>query len=252
MTYLEKQMTNKNFNKQYKYFNFLSLLYCTLLIFSVLMPHKIISVFGYTQPGGILSFPATYLLAGVIAEVYGRKESLKLIYISVFNLFIFNSLIFIVIRLPYDGSIQNQEAIMQVFGSSMQLFFGCFFGLLCSDLTNVYRITRLKFFFKGKYFAQRLLWSTAISEAIFNIVTYQITYFGVLDYDSIWKLILNSWILKMAYSLLMIIPLLFLMKFLKKSEGVDIYDINTLKNKIPSEILFFNLLKSSKEIEKSK
>lgn len=230
-------------NQSYKYFNFLSLLYSTFLIFSVLIPRKIICVFGVNFPGGIFVFLFTYLLAGVIAEVYGRKNSVRLIAYSMINLFIFNLLIFITIRLPSPSSFTNQEEFMIVLGSSIQLFLGCFLGLLLSDLTNVYRLTRLKLFFHGKYFAQRLLWSTAISEAIFNVVTYQITYYGVLDEKEIWLLAWNSWVFKIIYSTIMLFPLLYLMKFLKRTEGIDVFDVTDDK-KTPPEAAFLKFVRT--------
>lgn len=219
------QLQNEKTNQQYKHFTFLCMCYCTLLIASVLLPYKIINIFGYSEPGGIFIYPLTYLLGGAIAEGYGRKLALRMIYSSMFCLLAFNFIIAIIIRLPSSPDAYHQEIFMQAFGSSLRLSIGCFVGLLCSDLTNIYRITRLKLLFNGKYFIQRCLWTTAISEAIFNLITYMITYFGVITLDALFKLMIHSWVLKMIYSFFMILPTLLLMSFIKKSENIDIYDV---------------------------
>ncbi|TAK76900.1 MAG: VUT family protein [Gammaproteobacteria bacterium] len=210
---------------QYKYFTFLSMFYSTLLTVSVLLPYKIINLFGFSEPGGIFIFPLTYLLSGAIAETYGRSMALRMVYFSLFCLFVFNISIAIIIRIPSMPDTPHQEVFIQAFGQGIRLAIGCFVGLICSDLTNVYRITKLKLLFGGKYFIQRCLWSTAISEILFNITAYIITYTGVLPPKRVFQLILYSWLLKMIYSLIMIFPLLLLMKFLKSTEKIDICDV---------------------------
>jgi uncharacterized integral membrane protein (TIGR00697 family) len=221
------------------------MLYCTLLIVSVLFPYKIINFFGFPEPGGIFVFPLTYLLGGAIAEAYGRELALRMVYASIFCLVVFNILIAIIIRIPSVPDAPNQEVFINAFGHSIRLTIGCFVGLIFSDLTNVYRITKLKVVLGGRYFIQRCLWTTAISEAIFNISTYLITYLGVIPFNKVCLLMLDSWILKMMYSFFMILPLLFLMNFLKKSEGIDVYDVkDTNMSKLNPESLFMKLFDS--------
>jgi len=236
---------NGKTSSQYRYFPFLSMLYCTLLIASVLLPYKIINLFGFSEPGGIFIFPLTYLLGGAIAEAYGRTIALRMVYSSIFCLFALNIIVAIIIRIPSMPDAPHQEVFIQAFGQSIKLFIGCFVGLICSDLTNVYRITKLKVLFRGKYFAQRCLWTTAISEAIFNVTTYTITYVGVIPGNNVLKLMLYSWVLKMIYSIIMIFPLLLLMRFLKKAEGVDEYDVTVDTSGFNPEFVFFKFLNAA-------
>lgn len=240
-------------NYQYKYFSFLAMFYCTLLIISVLLPYKIINLFGFSEPGGIFIFPLTYLLGGAIAEAYGRRMALKMVYSSIFCLIVFNILVAIIIRLPSIPDAPHQEIFIQAFGHSIRLTIGCLVGLICSDLTNIYRVTKLKLLFNGKYFIQRCLWSTAISEAIFNITNYLITYGGVISTPNMLRLMLYSWIFKMIYSLIMIFPLLFLMKFLKKAEKVDVYDVSDVSSSVFNpETLFIKLANLDSKIISTK
>lgn len=238
--------SHKKLNNQYKYYPFLSMLYCTLLTVSVLFPYKIINFFGYSEPGGILIFPITYLLAGVIADRYGRTLAIRMVYSSICCLLVFNILVAIIIRIPSMPDAPNQAVFSQAFGSSLRLSFGCIAGLFCSDLTNVYKITGLKLIFGGKYFIYRCLWSTAISEAIFNFITYLITYLTILPIMSIFKLMLYSWVLKIIYSLFMVFPLLLFMSYLKKAEGADIYDVKVANPWINPEALLLKFLNASK------
>lgn len=219
-------MNQSKKEKQYKYYTQLSMIYCTLLIASVLLPYKIINFFGYSEPGGILIFPLTYLLAGAVAEQYGRNLAIKMIYTSIFCLILFNLIITLIIHIPSIPTAPDQDIFLKAFKNGIWLSLGCLVGLICSDLTNIYKITGLKFFFGGKYFIQRCLWSTALSEGVFNILTYSITYYHVLPYYMVLKLMFYSWVLKLIYSVLMIIPLLILMSYLKKMEGTNIVEQN--------------------------
>jgi queuosine precursor transporter len=241
---------NDKINYQYKYFSFLSMFYCTLLTASILLPYKIINFFGFSEPGGIFIFPLTYLLGGAIAEAYGRAMALRMVYSSIFCLSVFTVIIAIIIRIPSIPNAPHQEVFIQAFGHGIRLTVGCFAGLLCSDLTNVYKITKLKLLFGGKYFVQRCLWSTAISEAIFNITTYTITYAGIIPTNNIFKLMVYSWILKMIYSLIMIFPLLLLMHFLKNAEDVDVYDVEDTVSGFNLETVLLTFLRASAMEEK--
>lgn len=243
-------MKNKSYENQFKHYSQLSMLYCTLLIASVLLPYKIISFFGFSEPGGILIFPLTYLLAGAVAEQYGRNLALKMVYTSIFCLIIFNLVTTLIVLIPSVPTAPNQNVFNEAFGHGMWLSIGCLVGLICSDLSNIYKITGLKLFFGGKYFIQRCLWSTAISEGIFNLLTYTITYFHVLPYKEILMLVLNSWILKLIYSILMVIPLLMLMAYLKKSEGNCSQEVNDPTTWMNPEILLFGILNSQSKIRK--
>lgn len=210
---------------QFKYFTFISMFYCTLLIASVLMPYKIINFFGFSVPGGIFIFPLTYLLGGAIAEAYGRNTAIRMIWFSIFCLLLFNLIIAGIVRIPSAPGVPNQEIFLQAYGSSIRLSMGCIVGLLFSDLTNIYRITKLRAIFKGKYFWQRCLWATGLSEGIFNIICYSITYYGILPNGDLLRLMIYSWLIKMSYSLIMVFPLLYLMRILKNVEGIEVYDV---------------------------
>lgn len=235
-----------SFRNQYTYFTFLSSLFTTLLIASVLLPYKIVNLFGFDEPGGIFIFPLTYLLGGAIAESYGKRMALRMVYSSIICLLVFNIIIAIIVRIPSAPSAKNQEIFLQAFGHSIRLSIGCLVGLVCSDLTNIYRITKLKILFKGKYFIQRCLWSTAISEAIFNVLTYLITYFNILSIHEIFKIAIYSWILKMVYSLIMILPLLMLMRFLKKHEKTDGYDEKNDTLQFNPKLIFTKFLNAAR------
>lgn len=243
-----KLTTSNRVNYQYKYFTFMSMLYCTLLIVSVLLPYKIINLFGMTVPGGIFIFPLTYLFGGAIAEVYGRTAAVQTIWASILCLAIFNFIVAVIIRIPSAPNVPNQEAFMQAFGYGFRLTIGCIVGLLCSDLTNVYRITRLRAIFKGRYFWQRCLWTTTLSEAIFNVVCYSITYLGVISNNTLYHLMIYSWLLKITYSFIMLFPLLYLMRYLKKAEGIDIYDVKNI-NQFNIEEAVVKLFKNSVRLE---
>ncbi len=233
----------------YKCYTTICMVYATILIISVLFPYRIIDFFNVNEPVGVFILPLNYILGCAIAEVYGRKLALKMMWSSIFCLFLSNLIIYIVVRLPSGHSAGNQQIFYDVFGSSMRFFFACFIGLVFSDLTNIYRITRLKLIFKGKYFIQRSLWVSMISEAIFNIITYTLCYFDKKSLIDIGHLIIYSWVFKVVYSLLLVLPLLYLMKFLKRVEKIDIYDVTSLGRMNSEEVLLKFLNGSNKASE---
>lgn len=73
-------MNNKD--KQYYYsstFLFIVVIFISCILISNILASKIIFIFGFSMTGGVLVFPITYILGDVITEVYGFKNSKKVI-----------------------------------------------------------------------------------------------------------------------------------------------------------------------------
>jgi uncharacterized integral membrane protein (TIGR00697 family) len=224
---MEKVTTQLTPHTATKYYHILSMLYITLVIASVILAHRLSDYFGFLEPGGIFIFPISYFLGDIMAEVYGYKLSRQLIWSTIICVSIFSVLVTLVTNSPYPPIFHNAEAYKTVFGSSILLFLGLICGLFASDFTNIYALTKFKILLKGKHFIIRSIVSTAVCELVFNIVTYSFTYLGFVSFHYFIVLIINSWLFKVAYSLIAVIPSALLVGFLKKHENMDVYDYKT-------------------------
>ncbi|MCW5588734.1 MAG: queuosine precursor transporter [Legionellales bacterium] len=227
----QKQLTN-----QPKYLNFLSIIYVAFLLVASLIVHKMVTLGGLTVSASTLIFPFTYFLGDVIAEVYGYKVSRQLIWAAFCAIFIFDMLSALIIKLPSPSSWIQQAAYNTVISPLPRTFWGDFVGLNVGAFVNVYLITKSKIILRGRFFLLRSLLSTAVGEAMFNIIAFSIVFIGVIPINEILGAMFFSYIYKAIFALLAVFPAYLIAKFLKKRENLDVYDYNTNFNPFKLEL----------------
>ena len=98
-----KKRKNKK-NKYSEIFLMISIMFVVCTLLSNILCSKIITIFGISCTAGILIFPISYIIGDIMTEIYGYKNSQKIILFG----FIFNAfatLIFwLAIKLPFPTS----------------------------------------------------------------------------------------------------------------------------------------------------
>jgi len=182
----------------------------------------------FTEPGGVFLFPLSYLLADVIAEVYGYQLAKRQVFYITFSLMIFTLIVTLVIHLPYPLSNANyQSAYKIVLGNNWRACIGFILAMFLSDWLNVYLVSKWKILLKGRYFWMRSVGANAISEFAFSSICSVITYYGVVDVGMYFKLLIDVWVFKMVYIAIIGYAMLYLVALLKKHENIP--EINTIK-----------------------
>src|SRR3990167_2215980 len=215
-------ITNKN---SYKYFTFLAVLYVTVLLLTLIIENRIV-LFGKNIKilSGTLVLPLSYAISDIITEVYGYAQMKRLIWISIITLYISAGIIYIIIHLPSDNS--NYAAYNTVFDPFTMDIFTYSIAAGISIFLNSYLLAKWKVLMHGKRFWLRSLGSTAIGEAIFIIIWALIGFSYKFPIVTLLGFMLVSYLYKIAYNLITIIPTTITTAFLKKAEKIDIYDYN--------------------------
>lgn len=210
--------------QHYKALPLLILLYLTIMLISVVMVYKIVTIGGTIIAASTLIIPFWYFLGDTIAEVYGYRISKQVIWGSLLceGLFIFtcSSLI----QLPSPAFWHHQEAYNITFGQLPRIYLGSILGIISSSFINAYAVVKWKILLKGKYFWIRSLCSSAIGEIIFTAVTITVDLLGVIPLSDLIKLIAISYGIKLLVDAFAIVPTALLTNYLKKLEGLDIYE----------------------------
>ena len=74
--------------------------YIASLLIANILANQMLSVFGFTASAGILTFPLTYILASILAEVYGYSWARRAAWASLALNALMAGLIWVVILLP--------------------------------------------------------------------------------------------------------------------------------------------------------
>src|SRR3990167_11210507 len=95
-------MNNILINKNYghKYLSILSMVSITFLIAAMIFTYRIIEIGPFLTPGGVIPFAVTYLIAGIITEIYGYENARKIIFGNFLCIFVFNLSVWFLLKLP--------------------------------------------------------------------------------------------------------------------------------------------------------
>src|SRR5438128_7158395 len=139
------------------WFVFIASLFVTCLITANIIAVKLILLFGFLVPAGILVFPLSYLFGDVLTEVYGYGAARQVIWLG----FLCNLLAVIAIYLgglaPAAPFWHNQAAYDTILGFTPRLLLASFIAYLAGEFTNSYVLAKLKLATRGRW-----LWTRTI------------------------------------------------------------------------------------------
>lgn len=201
-------------------------LFVMTLVVSNIVAVKIVEVGGRQFDAGTLLFPLAYLIGDVMTEVYGYRRARTVIWIGFLANLIAVAAIQIAIHLPAaDFWEANQDAYETVLGTTWRLFLGSLAAYLVGEFTNSYILARLKVATGGRWLWTRTISSTIVGEGLDSVVFSTIAFAGTgIDLAN---QIVTIWAIKVAWEVAAT-PLTYgAVGFLKRTEGVDVYDVDT-------------------------
>ncbi|HHS8321903.1 TPA: queuosine precursor transporter [Legionella anisa] len=213
--------------RQYKYPYFFLGFYLIFLLSTVCLAGRITQVGSMLLPGGIFVFPVTFCICDIVGEVYGYAYPRLFIWIGVLAEFLFSFIVISVSHLSAPQFFNHAGAYQIVFDPTIRYVCAGLAGLLVGELANVYLLAKWKIFLKGKFFIFRSLLSTAFGQALLTVIVDTLNYLGKMSDHSLGWMMFCGYFWKMASALIMTFPAWLLVRYLKKVEHVDHYDINT-------------------------
>ncbi len=201
-------------------------LFVMTLVVSNIVAVKIVEVGGRQFDAGTLLFPLAYLIGDVLTEVYGYRRARRVIWIGFLANLIAVAAIQIAIHLPpADFWEENQQAYETVLGTTWRLFLGSLAAYLVGEFTNSYILARLKVATGGRWLWTRTISSTIAGEGLDSVVFSTIAFAGTgIDLTN---QIVTIWAIKVAWEVAATPITYGVVGFLKRSEGVDVYDVDT-------------------------
>ncbi|MFA7192278.1 MAG: queuosine precursor transporter [Candidatus Paceibacterota bacterium] len=216
--------------KNCKYLITISVFFVAVLLISNIASTKIVDFGYFTFDGGTLLFPLSYIFGDILTEVYGYKNSRKVIWLGFFSAFIM-SLVFIVVgKLPAAPGWDNQAAYEMILGSTPRIVLASLVAYLCGSFSNSIIMAKMKVMTKGKHLWARTIGSTIVGEFVDSTLFILVAFAGVLPSALIVTLIISNYVFKTLIEILFTPVTYKVVNFLKKNEGVDIYDTDTKLN----------------------
>ena len=218
-----------------RYFDFVMAAFVTILLLSnVLGAGKVATI---RLPGvgdwpfgaGILFFPIGYVLGDVLTEVYGYARARRCIWAGFAALLFMAFMSWVVVALPPAADWKGQAAYEQIFGQVPRIVFASIAAFWAREFANSFVLAKMKLWTKGKYLWTRTIGSTVVGQGVDSLIFYPLAFVGAAGWtnDLVVKVLFTQWALKVAWEALLTPATYAVVGFLKRHEGIDVYDAGT-------------------------
>ena len=205
-------------------------LFTTCLITSNITAVKLIGIFGLIVPAGIIIFPLSYIFGDVLTEVYGYRRARFVIWLGFFCNLMTVIAIWLGQILPAASFWDGQPAYERILGYTPRLLAASFAAYLAGEFANSFVLAKMKVATKGRFLWARTIGSTLVGQGLDSFVFMLIAFIGIIPPNALANAIITQWLVKSAYEAILT-PLTYrIVAFLKRREGIDVYDHTTRFN----------------------
>jgi uncharacterized integral membrane protein (TIGR00697 family) len=219
----------------FRYFDFVMAAFVTILLLSnVIGAGKVATV---TLPrigpwpfgAGILFFPVSYVLGDVLTEVYGYARARRCIWAGFAAMLFMALMSWVVVALPPADSWKGQAAYEQVFGQVPRIVFASICAFWAGEFANSFVLAKMKILTRGRWLWTRTIGSTVVGQAVDSAIFYPLAFLGAPTWTNalVVKVLFTQWALKVGWEVLLTPFTYAVVGFLKRREGVDVYDTDT-------------------------
>ena len=199
-------------------------LFVTCLITANIIIAKQISIGGIILPAAIVIFPISYIIGDILTEVYGYRQARRVIWLG----FLCNLIAVLAIWtgkiLPPAPVFEAQAAYERILGSTPRFLLASFVAYLAGEFANSFVLARMKIMTEGRWLWTRTIGSTLVGQGVDTLIVLTIAFAGVLPFPVLGIMILSHWLVKSAYEVIATPLTYVVVGYLKRKEGVDVYD----------------------------
>jgi hypothetical protein len=214
--------------KQLKFYTPIAMLFVCLFLMVNIISQKIIPIYGdIILTAGDFIYPLSYTLSMILTEVYGYAMSRRVIWSSFVCNILASIVIILAINLPYADSWHNQEQYASILGSAPRMLMASLGAFLFGEFIGTYILAKLKIFTHGKYLWMRTLGAISVGQLLDSLIFTTIAFIGVISMRHVIILSMAAYVCKIIYQVILTPGIYVLVGFLKKHEGLDVFDRHT-------------------------
>jgi len=178
---------------------------------------------------GILFFPLSYVIGDVLTEVYGYARARRVIWAGFVATAFMAFMAWVVVALPPAPDWTNQAAYDTIFGQVPRIVLASMIAFWAGEFVNSFVLAKMKVWTKGKHLWSRTIGSTFAGQGVDSLIFYPLAFWGAQGWtnDLVLKVLVTQWVLKVSWEVLLTPVTYAVVGFLKRREGVDVYDEGT-------------------------
>ena len=221
--------------RRFRYFDLVMAAFVTILLLSNVIGAGKVAVVDLPAIGawefgaGILFFPVSYIIGDVLTEVYGYSHARRCIWAGFAALLFLAFMALVVVALPPAANWGGQAAYEQVFGQVPRIVMASIIAFWAGEFVNSYVMARMKVWTQGRMLWSRTIGSTVVGQGVDSALFYPIAFLGAAGWTTelVITVALTQWALKTAWEVLLTPVTYQVVGFLKRREGVDVFDTDT-------------------------
>lgn len=217
---------------RFRYFDFVMAAFVTILLLSNLIGASKPSY--VTLPGGaqwsfgagVLFFPVSYIIGDVLTEVYGYARARRVIWTGFAALAFMAVMSWVVVSLPAAEGWDGQAAYEKVFGNTWRIVAASMVAFWAGEFANSFVLAKMKVWTAGKHLWSRTIGSTFVGQGLDSLIFYPLAFYGLAGWppELLGQVVLSQWAIKTAWEALLTPVTYAAVGWLKRREGVDVYD----------------------------
>ncbi|QJU60543.1 queuosine precursor transporter [Sphingomonas sp. AP4-R1] len=178
---------------------------------------------------GILFFPVSYVIDDVLTEVYGYARARRAVWAAFVALLFMAVMEWTVVHLPVAEGWNGQAAYERVFGAGWRIIGASLCAFWVGDILNSFVLAKMKVATNGRWLWMRTIGSTIVGEGADSLIFYPLAFYGLPDWPvaALGMVMLSQFVLKVSWEVLLTPVTYAVVGFLKRREGIDVYDTDT-------------------------
>jgi uncharacterized integral membrane protein (TIGR00697 family) len=207
---------------------FAVLLICSNLIGAGKVASVNLPVVGAVAFGaGILFFPLSYVLGDVLTEVYGYARARRVVWVGFAASVFAAGMAAVVVAMPPATDWTGQEALAAVMGQAPRIFAASIMAFWAGEFANAFVLARMKVWTEGRHLWTRTIGSTVVGQGVDSLIFYPLAFLGVWETKLVLTVMVTNYLMKVLWEVLLTPVTYKVVAFMKRSEGLDVFDVET-------------------------
>jgi uncharacterized integral membrane protein (TIGR00697 family) len=212
------------------WFTIVTAIFVSCLIVANIMAVKLMNVFGFILPAAVIIFPLSYVFGDVLTEVYGYRQARRVIWLGFFCNLLTTIAIWLGQLIPAASFWDAQGAYERILGYTPRLLIASFLAYLIGEFANALILAKMKIATNGRWLWMRTIGSTLVAQALDSLVYISLAFAGTIPATVLASTVVTQWLFKSVYEALATPGTYLVVNFLKRREGLDVFDRNTSFN----------------------
>ncbi|MBN1616722.1 MAG: queuosine precursor transporter [Spirochaetales bacterium] len=209
-------------------------LFVGVLILSNILASKMVGLGPFVFDGGTLLFPLSYIFGDILAEVYGYRETRKVIWTGFFMLILMSANIWLVGLLPAESQWPYQKDFANILMQMPRISLASIIAYFVGEWSNSVVLSRMKVATGGKWLWTRTIGSTLVGQALDSTLFVAIAFTGLYPPHILLTMALSNYLFKTVIEVVCTPCTYLAVGYCKRSEGVDVYDRDVRYSPFPT------------------